>query len=230
LCKPKKGYLTDGFARAMDVQSFSYDYWAYDAYHFGQSQWKPVGGGEAGSCTVDRGEYGQNHSKNSGYDSFGSGLWDCVQSSWAPAAASPFVYGNFLWTGFDCECAPARADVQSPNDMWCGVVWCGVVWCGVVWCGVVWCGVVWCGVVWCGVVWCGVVRVSANFLLARVQVCTSMSRTAQRCLDLTSRTRASRLALPHNLRFTLLVLAMNEATDTAACFVFLPLFLSSETF
>jgi hypothetical protein len=124
----------------MDVQSFSYDYWAYDAYHFGQSQWKPVGGGEAGSCTVDRGEYGQNHSKNSGYDSFGSGLWDCVQSSWAPAAASPFVYGNFLWTGFDCECAPARADVQSPNDMWCGVVWCGVVWCGVVWCGVVWCG------------------------------------------------------------------------------------------
>lgn len=53
---------------------------------------------------MDRGEYNQNHSKDSGYDGYGSGLWNCVQSSWAPAAAQTFVYGNFLWTGFDCKC------------------------------------------------------------------------------------------------------------------------------
>lgn len=40
--------------RAMDVQSFSYDYAAYDSFHT-MTPWKPVGGGESGSCVVDRG-------------------------------------------------------------------------------------------------------------------------------------------------------------------------------
>ena len=47
----------DPFAMAMDVQSFSYDYESYTAFH-SMSPWKPVGGGESSSCQSDRGYYG----------------------------------------------------------------------------------------------------------------------------------------------------------------------------
>ena len=63
-------------------------------------------------------------------------------------------YGRLAMVELLCR---LQANVNYPDQVWCGVVWCGVVWCGVVWCGVVWCGVVWCGVVLCCVVWCSVV-------------------------------------------------------------------------
>lgn len=49
--------LTDSFALAMDVQSFSYEYTSYAGFHE-SVPWRPVGGGEAGSCVSDRGYYG----------------------------------------------------------------------------------------------------------------------------------------------------------------------------
>eukprot|EP00038_Savillea_parva_P019193 m.26733 g.26733 ORF g.26733 m.26733 type:complete len:962 (+) comp4342_c0_seq1:795-3680(+) len=93
------GHLVDNFAKAMDVQSFSYDYFAYDAYHT-MVPWKAVGGGEAGSCLLDRGQYKQNNTVHY----IGPGdrdAFQCAQTSWETAASLDFVYGNFLWTGFD---------------------------------------------------------------------------------------------------------------------------------
>jgi hypothetical protein len=88
----------DAFAQAMDVQSFSYEYDAYTSYHQA-APWKPVGGGEAGSCITDRGYFAADANGHVGPSS--RDLFGCLQEGWKHAAILPFVYGNFLWTGFD---------------------------------------------------------------------------------------------------------------------------------
>ena len=93
-----EGRLVDAFSQSMDVQSFSYEYNAYTAYH-AAAPWKPIGGGESASCHIDRGYYGPTNS-TAGHVSPDT-VWSCVQSSWQPAAELPFVFGNFAWTGFD---------------------------------------------------------------------------------------------------------------------------------
>lgn len=92
------GRLTDEFADVMDVQSFSYNYDAYLQYH-AITPWKPVGGGESCSCRVDRGVFVTNIS--AGHMGAGGDLFKCIAQSWSPVAENEFVYGNFLWTGFD---------------------------------------------------------------------------------------------------------------------------------
>eukprot|EP00041_Stephanoeca_diplocostata_P034010 m.1140353 g.1140353 ORF g.1140353 m.1140353 type:complete len:917 (+) comp24445_c0_seq4:86-2836(+) len=122
------GKYVDGFSLAMDVQSFSYDYDAYAAYH-AVSPWKSVGGGESCSCQSDRGYYGPTN-RAKGYISMYSeqfppfaarshnvmstlpprmspapnnttGLFACVERSWKAVVSLPYVYGNFAWTGYD---------------------------------------------------------------------------------------------------------------------------------
>jgi len=88
----------DPFAEAMDVQSFSYEYDAYVSYHEA-APWKAVGGGESGSCVVDRGVFGAASSGHLGPDD--RGLFECVSEGWSAAGTLPYVFGNFLWTGFD---------------------------------------------------------------------------------------------------------------------------------
>ena len=92
------GRLTDTFADAMDVQSFSYNYEAYDQFH-AVTPWKPVGGGESCSCVSDRGVFADDRA--AGHVGAGSKLFACIEHSWTAAVDSTFVYGNFLWTGFD---------------------------------------------------------------------------------------------------------------------------------
>jgi beta-galactosidase len=97
------GHWTDPFALGLDVQSFSYEYDAYAAFHHA-TPWKAVGGGEAASCVVDRGYYGPTD-KNAGHIGPGSsvrgGLFACIRDSWIQVANQDFVFGNFIWTGFD---------------------------------------------------------------------------------------------------------------------------------
>ena len=101
-------HYTDPFAMALDVQSFSYEYEVYPAYHF-ISPWKAVGGGESASCISDRGYYGKSDPKtghnspyaNQGPSQSAPGLMACVKGSWYAAATSDYVYGNFAWTGYD---------------------------------------------------------------------------------------------------------------------------------
>eukprot|EP00035_Acanthoeca_spectabilis_P010876 m.191813 g.191813 ORF g.191813 m.191813 type:complete len:1039 (-) comp15157_c0_seq1:174-3290(-) len=108
------GHLVDSFAQAMDVQSFSYDYASYDSFHT-MTPWKPVGGGESGSCVVDRGQYYQNNSVPGYVGPDDRTLFSCVQAAWEPIGTSPFAYGNFLWTGFDYrgETSHGWPDVSS---------------------------------------------------------------------------------------------------------------------
>ena len=107
-----QGALVDNFALAMDVQSFSYDYGSYERYHR-TTPWKPTGGGESGSCQSDRDYYGPTN-KTSGHLSmftYGSpsslseasatGVFACTARSWAAAASRPWIYGSYLWTGYD---------------------------------------------------------------------------------------------------------------------------------
>lgn len=123
------GRLVDSFAMAMDVQSFSYDYFAYAGFH-SMTPWKAVGGGEAGSCTLDRGQYRQPGSEGEGYvgpedettganKQFG-GLFGCARASWITAAQTEYAYGNFLWTGFDYrgETSHGWPDVSSKFGMY----------------------------------------------------------------------------------------------------------------
>lgn len=104
----------DGFALAMDVQSFSYDYDAYAAYH-AMSPWKSVGGGESCSCQSDRGYFGPTDPAHGYISMFAehfppfstvppdntTGVFACMQRSWQAVVALPYVYGNFAWTGYD---------------------------------------------------------------------------------------------------------------------------------
>jgi hypothetical protein len=115
------GKLTDKFANAMDVQSFSYEYDVYEKFHQ-LTPWKPVGGGESASCVVDRGffdaEADYSTKKNGhigpvstrGSAAFnrsaaclepGCNLFECIETAWTNVVKSKFVYGNFVWTGFD---------------------------------------------------------------------------------------------------------------------------------
>jgi len=101
--------LTDSFALAMDVQSFSYEYTSYSGFHE-NIPWRPVGGGEAGSCVSDRGYYGPGNSSMGlvGPTPFGVTVFECMQSSWVDAASLSFVFGNYMWTsgGYGGETYP----------------------------------------------------------------------------------------------------------------------------
>jgi hypothetical protein len=93
--------IVDSFALAMDVQSFSYEYTSYSAFH-DSVPWRPVGGGESGSCVSDRGYYGQGNSTLGlvGPTPFGLTVFECMADSWTDAASLDYVYGNFMWTSF----------------------------------------------------------------------------------------------------------------------------------
>jgi beta-galactosidase len=91
--------LVDGFAQAMDVQSFSYEYNAYTEFHYA-APYKAVGGGESASCVVDRGYYGPTNG-TSGHVGPSHGVFACAVASWTPAATLPWIYGSFAWTGID---------------------------------------------------------------------------------------------------------------------------------
>lgn len=85
----------------MDVQSFSYEYSSYDAFHVAVP-WRPVGGGESGSCVADRGEYGPANA-TTGHVGSSNAFFSCIAEAWTAVAARPWVFGNFLWTGQDYQ-------------------------------------------------------------------------------------------------------------------------------
>lgn len=105
--------LTDKFADAMDVQSFSYEYDVWSQFHQ-TTPWKAVGGGESASCTTDRGYFDADaHSPGhtcgtcAGHrdgtideqerlkSNHLSNLFDCIKASWIDVATQEFVFGNF---------------------------------------------------------------------------------------------------------------------------------------
>lgn len=108
------GHYVDGFAMAMDVQSFSYEYDVYSKYH-AMSPWKAVGGGESASCPSDRGYYGSdNHTTGHiSRDHRGGSLAGCIKDSWFDAATLEYVYGNFAWTGFDYKVISQHSVLQT---------------------------------------------------------------------------------------------------------------------
>jgi beta-galactosidase len=93
--------LADEFALTMDVQSFSYEYTSYSGFH-DTIPWKPVGGGEAGSCISDRGYFGPTNATSGliGPTPLGSTVFECMADSWTDAASLDYVFGNFMWTSF----------------------------------------------------------------------------------------------------------------------------------
>ena len=90
--------IVDPFALAMDVQSFSYEYTAYEQYHR-TTPWKAVGGGESASCVTDRGYFGPQNGSAGHLGPSDHGLFACVQEAWQAVMAYDFVFGNYIWTG-----------------------------------------------------------------------------------------------------------------------------------
>jgi beta-galactosidase len=102
----------------MDVNSFSYNYGEYDAFHK-KYPFRTIIGGESASCTSDRGRYlgragGHSNDTMGWVDGSDTG---CVVSAWGTSAAvSPWVVGNFAWTGWDYKGEPTPSSWPAINS------------------------------------------------------------------------------------------------------------------
>ena len=92
----------DTLTHAMDVNSFSYNYAEYDAFHI-KYPFRSIIGGESASCTFDRGRYlglGNRANASSGWVDADDA--DCQVAAWGSSAGPrPWIVGNFAWTGWD---------------------------------------------------------------------------------------------------------------------------------
>lgn len=107
----------DTLTHAMDVNSFSYNYGEYDAFHV-KYPFRAIIGGESASCTMDRGRYlGRGTRENSSMGWVDADDTGCQIAAWGSSAATrPWIVGNFAWTGWDYKGEPTPSNWPAINS------------------------------------------------------------------------------------------------------------------
>ena len=115
---PAAGF--NGFQKTLDAFGYNYKYGSYKAFH-DKNPDQPVFGSETASCISSRGEY-FFPLKNQEAD-FQVSSYVLAAPSWASPpdyemkaeAKMPFVFGQFLWTGFDYLGEPTPYNNDATN-------------------------------------------------------------------------------------------------------------------
>jgi len=115
---PAAGF--NGFQKALDAFGYNYKYGSYESFH-DKNPDLPLFGSETASCVSSRGEY-FFPLKDDKAD-FQVSSYDLSAPSWASPpdpelkaeAKMPFVFGQFLWTGFDYLGEPTPYNDDSTN-------------------------------------------------------------------------------------------------------------------
>jgi beta-galactosidase len=115
---PDAGF--NGFQKALDVFGYNYKYGSYEGFHE-KNPTEPVFGSETASTISSRGEYffPLGHSEVN----FQVSSYDLTAPSWASPpdpelkaeAKFPFVFGQFVWTGFDYLGEPTPYNNDTTN-------------------------------------------------------------------------------------------------------------------
>jgi beta-galactosidase len=117
---------TNGFQNVVDVFGYNYKPTEYAAFRKSNPN-LPLVGSETTSCVSSRGEYffPVSNDKKSGRADFQTSSYDVAAPSWAYMPdvefkgqdQSPFVAGEFVWTGFDYLGEPTPYDHDSTNRL-----------------------------------------------------------------------------------------------------------------
>jgi beta-galactosidase len=120
--KIQAGY--DGFGQALDVLGYNYHPTEYAKFHAAKPK-QPVFGSETASCVSSRGEYffpvsddqsrGQADFQVSSYDLYAPPWATVPDAEFTALDQNPFVFGEFVWTGFDYlgEPTPYNQDAKE---------------------------------------------------------------------------------------------------------------------
>jgi beta-galactosidase len=115
---PQAGF--NGFQKSLDALGYNYKYGSYESFHQKNPD-EPVFGSETASTISSRGEY--FFPPNSDKTDFQVSSYDLTAPGWASPpdpefkaeAKFPFVFGQFLWTGFDYLGEPTPYNNDSTN-------------------------------------------------------------------------------------------------------------------
>ncbi len=115
---------TTPYAATIDVYGFNYKPHAYEAFHKARSH-QPVYGSETASCISTRGwyQFPVTEEKGTGwpegapfqvssYDLYAPGWASCPDYEWYYEDQAPYVFGEFVWTGFDYIGEPTPYNVD----------------------------------------------------------------------------------------------------------------------
>jgi beta-galactosidase len=110
----------NGFQKTLDAFGYNYKYGSYEAFHQ-KNPTIPLFGSETASCTSSRGVYFFPLSHD--HADFQVSSYDLSAPNWASPpdyelkaeAKYPFVFGQFLWTGFDYLGEPTPYNNDSTN-------------------------------------------------------------------------------------------------------------------
>ena len=115
---------TTPYAATIDVYGFNYKPHAYDAFHKARPH-QPVYGSETASCISTRGwyQFPVTEEKGTGwpegapfqvssYDLYAPGWASCPDYEWYYEDQAPYVFGEFVWTGFDYIGEPTPYNVD----------------------------------------------------------------------------------------------------------------------
>ncbi len=110
----------NGFQKTVDVFGYNYKYGSYEKFHQ-ENPTQPVFGAETASTISSRGEY--FFAPQSDYTNFQVSSYDLSAPPWASPpdpelkkeAKYPYVFGQFIWTGFDYlgEPTPYSNDITN---------------------------------------------------------------------------------------------------------------------
>ncbi len=99
-CAMNGGFFGPGISLVEDLQGFNYNTDAYDPFHQDFPR-QPGYGSETASETTTRGVYQDDREK-----CYVSVYRDIHEKAWQPLAASSWLAGGFVWTGFDYRGEP----------------------------------------------------------------------------------------------------------------------------
>jgi beta-galactosidase len=115
---PQAGF--NGFQKALDALGYNYKYGSYESFHQKNPD-EPVFGSETASTISSRGEYffppdgDKTDFQVSSYDLTAPGWASPPDPEFKAEAKFPFVFGQFLWTGFDYLGEPTPYNNDSTN-------------------------------------------------------------------------------------------------------------------
>ena len=110
----------NGFQKTLDVFGYNYKYGDYESFHQKNPD-QPIFGSETASCISSRGEYffplgnDKQDFQVSSYDLSAPGWASPPDMEMKAEAKFPFVFGQFLWTGFDYLGEPTPYNNDSTN-------------------------------------------------------------------------------------------------------------------
>ena len=111
---------TNGFQKSLDILGYNYKYGSYESFH-AKNPDEPVFGSETASTISSRGEYffppggDKQDFQVSSYDLSAPGWASPPDPELKAEAKFPFVFGQFLWTGFDYLGEPTPYNNDKTN-------------------------------------------------------------------------------------------------------------------